>query len=118
MSQAKEQHDRAARMALNQATFRTANHGIAHKAIDVDLSDAPLPFVCECSDPGCTQLARLTLREYEEVRGKPNQFLVVPGHDGRVEEPALKATDRYVMVAKQGVAGRLAADLQARDDTT
>ena len=70
-----------------------------------------MPFVCECSDRGCTQLAQLTLSEYEEVRARPTQFLVVPGHDTDVDEPTLRATDRYVMVAKEGEAGRAAAEL-------
>jgi hypothetical protein len=99
-------------------TFRNANKGIARKAVDLGARDAPLPFVCECGDRRCRELARLTLREYEDVRAQPNQFLVVPGHDGAAEERTLKATDRYVIVVKEEEAGRIAADLEFRDDTT
>jgi hypothetical protein len=90
---------------------------IARKAADLDLTDVALPFVCECSDRGCSRLARLTLREYEEVRTERNQFLVIPGHDGEVDEPTVKTTDRYVIVAKEGEAGRIAADMAGEDLT-
>jgi hypothetical protein len=109
------QDDQTARMVAVQ-TFRNANDGIARKAGEFGVTEAPLPFVCECSDRGCRELAHLTLGEYEEVRSEPNRFLVVPGHDGEAHERTLKATDRYVMVAKEGEAGRIAAELDSRGD--
>jgi hypothetical protein len=90
-------------------TFRYANEEIARKARDLGVTEAPLPFVCECSDRACTKVARLTMDEYDEVRAEPSRFLVVPGHDGGADEQTLIATDRYVIVAKearQGGSGR------------
>jgi hypothetical protein len=117
MAPPEDQVARAARTAVTQSTFRSANMGIARKADDLDLWDVALPFVCECSDRGCSQLARLTLREYKEVRTEPNQFLVIPEHDGEVDEPTVKTTNRYVIVAKEGEAGRIAAELEWLDET-
>ncbi len=105
-----EERDRAARVALNQATFRSANKGIAEKAEQVDVRESPLPFLCECEDRACRQFLSLTLAEYQEVRTDPKQFMVNAGHEGG-DEQVLRVTDRYAVVVKQGEAGRIAADL-------
>ena len=41
---------------------------------------APVPFLCECGDPGCEALVRFTLREYDASRLAAD-FLVLPGHE-------------------------------------
>ena len=38
-----------------------------------------VPFLCECSDPACETVMRITLDEYGFTRGSAD-FLVVPGH--------------------------------------
>lgn len=40
---------------------------------------APVPFLCECSDPTCEALLRITLEEYSSTRAAAD-FLVAPGH--------------------------------------
>lgn len=68
------------------------------------------PFICECSDPSCTAVVRLTLAEYEHVRGDGRRFFNLPGHEhasgpwGRVVE----RHDRYLVVEKVGDAADVA----------
>jgi len=52
--------------------FETANAKLATKASELGFSD-PIPFLCECEDPGCFALVRLLAGEYAEQRaiGEP-----------------------------------------------
>ena len=93
------------RAARNEASFREANEKLGEKR--VELAAAGLtPFLCECSDPTCTELIRLSLEEYEHVRSRPTWFLAAAGHDeelGRAEDHGA-----YVIVEKEGEAARVA----------
>jgi hypothetical protein len=74
------------RIAKNNAIFREANQKIRAKA---DQHDAPMeriPFLCECAREDCTQIVRLTLEQYTDVRSHPAHFLTAVGHEG-AEEP-------------------------------
>jgi hypothetical protein len=76
-------------------------------------------YVCECSRLGCAEMVTLASEEYEGVRAHPTSFLVAPGHvDERVEQVVGGADGRYEVVEKRGEAGRVAADLDERSDTT
>src|SRR3954468_14706361 len=39
-----------------------------------------IPFICECAEERCSELVRLTLEEYEQVRANPRWFINAPGH--------------------------------------
>ena len=67
------------RIARNQATFREANERIRAAAGVYDVA-TPVPFICECSDPTCSEVVRLELDQYEEIRADSRHFLNVPGH--------------------------------------
>ena len=101
---------RAARLAVTRATFRNANNQVAQKAVELDVRERPLPFVCECDDAACRLFVRLTLVEYEDVRADATQFVVVPGHEAPSDR-VLQVNARYVIVAAEGEAGDLAAGL-------
>jgi len=60
------------RIALNESTFREANERIEAAADKMDLV-GPVPFICECPDRTCTQIVRVTLDGYEDVRQHPEQ---------------------------------------------
>jgi hypothetical protein len=79
-------HRTAERIARNEDAFRHANERIASAAHEMDEDFEPLPVICECAALGCTEIARVTLAEYEEVRASGRTFLVVPGHEITVEE--------------------------------
>jgi hypothetical protein len=83
-------------------TFRDANEKIRAK---VDESHAPMeriPFLCECPDPDCTTIVRLTGFEYEGVRADGRHFLTAPGHE-EMEKAAAQVVsheDQYVVIEK------------------
>jgi len=102
----------AARAAKNESLFREVNERI------LELEDAfgPTPqpalagFVCECSQIDCTSKVEMTTDEYRDVRTRPVQFVVVPGHVDPDHERVVFRTDRFVVVEKFGAAGEIAAD--------
>lgn len=103
------------RIAENQSRFREANERIEATADSMQIG-GPVPFVCECPVPRCTELVQMSLEDYEEIRRHDRRFFVVPGH----EEPAVSsgagavagkdAAGRYLLVDKVGVAGEIASD--------
>ena len=105
----------AERVARNQARFREANENIEEAAEEYRIRHE-IAFLCECSDPSCTELIRLTLSVYEEVRSDPTHFLNAVGHErasgrhGRV----LEHRDGWVLVEKTGRAGEIATELDPR----
>jgi hypothetical protein len=75
----------------------------------------PVPFVCECADRGCSELVRLDLDEYEEIRANSRHFLSAPGHLA-AEGAAVVVAERdgYVIVEKVGHAGDIVEALDER----
>ncbi|MDQ2967504.1 MAG: hypothetical protein M3R37_04195 [Actinomycetota bacterium] len=69
------------RIARNNFTFRDANEQIRAKADEYDAPVERIPFLCECPKPDCTEILRLTLGEYTDVRANPAHFFVVPEHE-------------------------------------
>jgi hypothetical protein len=103
------------RIALNNATFRSANEriGAAAGVYDVDM---PVPFVCECADRQCSELVRLDLDEYEEIRANSRHFLNAPGHHAAAQGAAVIVAERdgYTIVEKVGHAGDIVEALDER----
>jgi hypothetical protein len=95
----------AEKIARNNAVFRDANDEIAGAAAEHGLKGgAPVPFVCECSDPRCTKLIRLTLEDYEAVRRNPRWFFHAAGHETSIPGAVRPVEDRgdWVLVEKMG----------------
>ena len=105
----------AERVAKNDAAFRRANEEIEATAIEsaVEL----VPFLCECAEPRCTELLRLTLAEYEAVRADSRHLINVPGHDVSAQGWAVPVEEheRYAVIEKVGEAGALAEQLDQRE---
>jgi hypothetical protein len=111
----------AERVAANQSAFRSANENIEAAAAGMDPSLDPAPFICECCDRECTEIARLTLEEYETVRGRSTWFFVVLGHEtthvnGVEIAEVARRHDRFTVMDKVGLAGDLAEALDPRSD--
>jgi hypothetical protein len=109
----------AERVARNQATFREANEQIERKADELRLGFESVPFICECPDPGCTSILRLSLVDYEMVRSRPEWFFSVPGHevcvvDGVPVAEPVKRYDKFLVMQKIGEAAAVAARLDPR----
>lgn len=79
----------AERVGRNDAVVREAKEHIGRQAARVDGGE-PLPLICECADPACQAVIRLSRAQYERVRAKATHFAIAPAHDeeafGRVVE--------------------------------
>ncbi|HEX3690790.1 MAG TPA: hypothetical protein VHV28_13905 [Solirubrobacteraceae bacterium] len=95
------------RAAQNEAVFRDANERIESRLNDLSLEAGRSPFLCECPDPACTVILRLTLTEYEQVREDGRCFVIMPDHGTRDGEVVRKEPTFWV-VRKTGLGGRVA----------
>ena len=105
------------RVGKNEALFREVNERIRDVSGEVVVFDgeAPLQFVCECSDEGCNEAVVLTLPEYEAVRADATHFIVAPGHVWEPDdEHVVKETENYTVVEKTGDAGEVAEEEDSR----
>jgi hypothetical protein len=103
------------RIARNDAAFRRANERISAAAETYGV-DIPVPFVCECADPKCSEVVRLKLEEYEEIRADSRRFFHVPGHRDAEGTAGVVVAERdgYVIVEKTGHAAEVAEALDER----
>ena len=81
-----------------EAIFRDVNERIAQNA--EALGQGRPEFLCECSDPNCTERVDATLGEYEEVRADATTFLLAPGHEATEIERVVADRGRYEIVEK------------------
>ena len=94
------------RIAHNETVFRTANEDLRSEwdRMGIHLAEEAL-FICECGDPACKQPMRLSVADYEAVRGDPNTFAVVPGHDDPATEELVDGVvvenERFAVVRKR-----------------
>jgi hypothetical protein len=58
---------------------RESNTKIALVARETSLV-APVPFICECGDPGCRGIAFLSLDGFDRMCEEPTQFVVGEAH--------------------------------------
>ena len=72
----RDQDERSARLAANEAIFRAGNERIRAAVAD---AMPRTPYMCECSDERCLERLELTKDEYERVRAHPARFFVSPG---------------------------------------
>ena len=108
----------AERKALNEGTFRDSNEIIEKRAVEiigVDDGDF-VPFLCECPQMECKEIALLTLKEYEHVRAGSRQGLAVLGHEDLSVETVLERNDRFVLTEKFGRAGEVHEQADDRND--
>ena len=90
------------RIVKNNYTFRAANEQIRARVDEYDAPIERIPFLCECPVPSCTEVLRLTLAEYSDVRAHPAHFFTSPGHeqaDAAVGH-VVSRPDGYVVVEK------------------
>ena len=71
-------------------------------------------WVCECADEKCAQPLRLSMPEYEAVRGEPTHFLVAPSdtHVAPDIEHVVRREPRYWVIEKTGVGADIARSQQ------
>jgi hypothetical protein len=70
-------------------------------------------FRCECWRIECGERLRLSKKEWQEVRSRPERFAVAPGHVATHVEPEVEEVvqkhDHFWIVEKRGEAGEIAA---------
>jgi hypothetical protein len=67
----------------------------------------PAPYRCECAQRGCTGMLELTRAQYEDMRAHPRRFAVLPGHEDTRVEKVIVREPGFVLVEKDGEAGRV-----------
>ena len=109
------QQERAAR---NEALFREINERLAQLNDALDEHSPLGTWMCECQDTDCHEPVEMTLAEYRGVRDQSNHFVIVANaaHFYPEVERVVEETDRYWVVEKTGVAGEIAAELDAGSD--
>lgn len=93
------------RLARNQTLFREVNERVNEiRPSTVSFGE----FVCECSDPNCTQSLSVAAGEYEAVRSNPKHFMVARGHEMTEVERVVFNNDRFLVVEKTVETGFMA----------
>jgi hypothetical protein len=90
--------DRAERLALTEAAFRIANERMA--AWEDAPADGEALYFCECSVFECREKLSLTRAQYEEVRARPEHFVVAPGHEVLEIEAVVARDGAFFVVEK------------------
>ena len=101
------------RAARNEALFREVNEQVRSISSDFDPGTRIVDFVCECSDDTCIERLRVPLSVYERVRSDSRQFILKPGHETAIER-VISREDGFVVVEKEGTAGRIATQTDPR----
>ena len=93
----------AERVALNEAAFREGNERMSAWAERNDPPSAELhSYLCECGDPTCDGVIRMTAGEYEAIHADDMRFAVLVGHLFPEAERVVEERDagRYLVVEK------------------
>jgi hypothetical protein len=111
---------RLERQSRNEALLREVNERVAevNEAADENNlagEETMFEFLCECGASGgqaggCTEVVRMTLNEYDQVRSQDDRFAVYPGHETEMLESVAARTDRFVIVDKRPDAEPFVAD--------
>ena len=91
--------------ATNETIFREMNEW-TKEANDRRLGDHSIDiYLCECSDPLCSDPISLTRGEYEAVRAVPTRFAIAVDHENPEIDLVLFENERYTTVDKFHEAG-------------
>jgi len=103
------------RAAHNEATFRELNERRRRISYRSAADNHLVEFICECSNENCTERVHVLLADYEAVRrNEPRHFLLRPGHQSG-HEHITERHPTYIVVEKDGTAGRIAEQTDPRN---
>jgi len=102
----------AERRALNENVFREMNERL--ELLGEEFGVDTIEFLCECADPDCTAALHIPPTVYEAVRDHARRFLIVPGHQREASERVVETHRDYLVIEKQGEAGKVAEDTDPR----
>jgi hypothetical protein len=101
--------ERERRIGVNEAVFREANERIQELNETFATVTDRLVLVCECGDGSCVEQISMGAAAYEELRGDPANFAIVPGHEIPDVEEVIAKHEEYVVVRKgEGIPRRIA----------
>jgi hypothetical protein len=103
-----------ARKAHNEALFRDANESVRTVQEDLGMPEGRMPFICECEDPECRSIVRMTQAAYEEMRKSPLRFVIAPGHPTLGE--TMEQHSDYSVVEKSGLSAEIAEETDPRKE--
>jgi hypothetical protein len=106
--------DVESRIGRNEDLFRQVNEAIA-RGIWPGEERRTAAFRCECAQLECNQPVHLSLVEYERIRSHPRRFAVLREHVMPEAEVLVEVHPGFVVVEKDGRAGRVAEALDPRD---
>jgi hypothetical protein len=99
--------DWRAQEVMNETRSREINEWIEDS--NEDSAGADDPFVCECSELGCTSTLALTHVEYEEVRSDGTHFAIATNHENPDLDVLLSQRIGFAIIRKlPGMPSRLA----------
>jgi hypothetical protein len=96
------------RATQNEVRFREANETIEERRVELGVDGVRVPYLCECEDPSCREILRLTADEYRGARESDQHFLLASGHPYR-SGSVVAENDGYVVVKKTGAAAEVIA---------
>lgn len=102
--------DWLAQEATNGTIFREMNEW-TEEANDARLGTERSAdnYLCECSDPRCTEPISMTRREYEEIRAVAVRFAIAVNHENPEADRVLFENRRFATIEKfYGVGARIA----------
>ena len=96
--------------ARNETIFREMNEWTQEANDGPGESASMDAYLCECSDPLCSDPIRMTRPEYEAIRAVPIRFAIALNHENPEIDKLLYENERFATVEKvYGVPARIAA---------
>jgi hypothetical protein len=93
--------ERARRISLNEAVFRSVNEEIEALADRFGLKGETMDLICECGNASCAERIQVAHGDYVELRADPTTFAIVPGHDFPDVEDVVAERGSYAVVRKK-----------------
>jgi len=97
------------KMIRNEQVIRDRNRAVGDSIKkyfrnNKEAVEAPLDFMCECSDLQCEERVSVSIKNYEKLHKQNNRFLIVKGHKTPAIEKTIKQLEGIVVVEKSGLA--------------
>jgi hypothetical protein len=96
---------RARRMRANEELMEELNRRMERMLGDIrdeddDDRDAPIAFLCECSNLDCRERIHLEPSQFDRIHQDPEQFILVPGHEMPDDERVVDQFGDHLVVRK------------------
>ena len=101
------------RATKNELRFREANEQIEERRAELGI-DERVPYLCECEEPRCRELVRLSAEEYRAARVDERHFLLIEDHPFRSGK-VVRRMDGYMIVEKDGKAAEVIEEEEGGD---